>query len=163
MIIAVGGAVLFILALALSTLLDPAVGVLHGAQSLLYIVIAVLIWRRQAWGYGAGVTVAALWNGANLFATGFIAGGLESLWVLLRTGHLSRPALLLVLIGAFGHFLMIAGCLVGFLGTRSEARSWGKFFLGAVLVFLVLAAISPLRHHPIALPLDIPVSRDVVH
>jgi len=160
---AVGGAVLFILALALSTLLDPAVGVLHGAQSLLYIVIAVLIWRRQAWGYGAGVTVAALWNGANLFATGFIAGGLESLWVLLRTGHLSRPALLLVLIGAFGHFLMIAGCLVGFLGTRSEARSWGKFFLGAVLVFLVLAAISPLRHHPIALPLDIPVSRDVVH
>jgi hypothetical protein len=54
-------------------------------------------------------TIAALWNTANLFVTGFAAGGLQALLELVRSGRLTHPALLLVLVGTVGHFLMIVG------------------------------------------------------
>jgi hypothetical protein len=149
------GAVLFIVALGLSVVLDPAVWVLHGLQALIYVAVIVLARRDSAWGFGAGFTVAVLWNSANLFATGFIAAGVDALWTLLRTGHLARPVLVLILVGAAGHFLMILGCLVGFLRRKPKLRQWAEFCGGGVLLFLALVLISPLRHHRMPLPLDI--------
>jgi hypothetical protein len=149
------GAVLFIFALVLSVLLDPAVWLLHGLQALIYVAVIVLARRDSAWGFGAGFTVAVLWNSANLFATGFIAAGVDALWAWLRTGHLARPVLLLILVGAAGHFLMILGCLVAFLRGNPKLRRWAEFVGGAALLVVALVLISPLRHHQLPLPLDI--------
>jgi hypothetical protein len=149
------GAALFIVALVLSVLFDPTVWVLHSLQALIYVAVIVLARRNSAWGFGAGFTVAVLWNSANLFATGFIAAGVDALWALLRTGHLARPVLLLILVGAGGHFLMILGCLLCFLRRKPKLRQWAEFCGGAALVFLALVLISPLRHHQLPLPLDI--------
>ena len=87
--------------------------------------------------------------------TGFIPAGVDALWTLLRTGHVARPGVLLVLVGAVGHFLMILGCLVCFLRRHPKLRQWAEFLGGAVLAVAALALISPLRHHEQALPLDI--------
>lgn len=149
------GAVLFIVALVLSVLFDPTVLSLHSLQALIYVAVIVLARRDSAWGFGAGFTVAVLWNSANLFATGFIAAGVDALWTLLLTGHLAEPVLLLILVGAGGHFLMILGCLVCFLRRKPNRRQWAEFFGGAALAFFAMVLISPLRHHKQPLPLDI--------
>lgn len=150
------GAGLFILALVLSALFDPTIWVLHTLQALIYAAVIVLVRRNSAWGFGAGLAVALLWNAANLFATGFIGGGVVALGAWLRTGHLARPDLLLVLVGAGGHFLMILGCLVCFLRVGPKLRQWVELLGGAVLAFAALVLISPLRTHHLPLPLDIP-------
>src|SRR5258708_38743558 len=86
---------------------------------------------REPLGLRAGSVIALLWNGANLFATGFIAAALHTLHTVLSTGHISRPVLLLVLVGAAGHFLMIAGCLACFFRSSSGRRQWARFLGGA--------------------------------
>ena len=113
-------------------------------------------------GFGAGFTIAVLWNSANLFITGFVEGGLHSLSMLLRTGRISRPVLLLILVGAAGHFLMIAGCLAGFFRTGPRLRQWAGLLGGAILAISMLALISPLRHHKVPLPLDVAPRYDVL-
>jgi hypothetical protein len=50
------GAVLFIVALALSVLFDPTVWVLHSLQALIYVAVILLARRDSAWGFGAGFT-----------------------------------------------------------------------------------------------------------
>ncbi|HEX4965391.1 MAG TPA: hypothetical protein VF173_31565 [Thermoanaerobaculia bacterium] len=149
------GASLFIAALAISVFFDPAIWLLHTLQALIYVAVIVLARRNSAWGFGAGFTIALLWNGANLFVTTFIGSGVDALLALLRTGHSAKPGLLLVLVGASGHFLMIAGCLVCFLRLRPRLRQWAELLGGAVLAVLALLLISPLRTHKLPLPLDL--------
>jgi len=64
------GASMFIVALAASVYFDPSIWVLHVLQASIYAAIMVLAQRRSPWGFGAGFTIATLWNGGNLFATG---------------------------------------------------------------------------------------------
>ena len=158
------GAGMFVVALAASVFFDRSIWVLHAFQALIYVGIMVLAQRGSSWGFGAGFVIAALWNGANLFATGFIAAGLHTLATVLRTGHISRPVLLLILVGAAGHFLMIAGCLVCFFRSSRERGQWARFLGGAILGILALALITPLRLHlhQQPLPLDVAPQHDVL-
>src|SRR5258708_36425336 len=117
---------MFVVALAASVFFDPSIWVLHALQALIYIGVMVLAQRASPLGFGAGVAVALLWNGANLFATGFIAAALHTLRTVLSTGHMLRPVLLLVLVGAAGHFLMIAGCIACFFRSSPGRRQWAR-------------------------------------
>ena len=63
----------------------------------------------------------------------FRQGGAGQFVVLVTTGHLHRPDLLVALIAAGGHFLMIAACLVGFLRLRPRGAEWTKFVAGGVI------------------------------
>jgi hypothetical protein len=157
------GASLFVAALAASVAFDRSIWLLHSLQVLIYVAVVVLARRESAFGFGAGVTIALLWNGANVFATGFIAEALHALNATLSTGHVVRPVLLLVLVGAVGHFLLIAGCVAGFSRSMSERRQWARFAGGAILGIIALAVISPLRFrlHEQPLPLDVAPQHDV--
>jgi hypothetical protein len=140
------GAILFIAALLASVPLDPAVWLLHTTQALIYVAVIVLARHGSIWGLGAGFTIALLWNSANLFVTGFIAAGIDALWTLLRSGHLAKPVLPLILVGAGGHFLMVVGCLAAFLRRRPGPRQWAQFFGGALLGVAALVLISQQNH-----------------
>lgn len=158
------GASLFVVALAASVYFDPSIRLLHALQASIYVAVMVLAQRGNPLGFGAGFAIALLWNGANLFATGFIAAALRALQTVLSTGHISRPVLLLVLVGATGHFLMIAGCLVCFFRSGGGSRPWARFFGGAIVGIIALVLISPLRFrlHQEPLPLDVAPPRDVL-
>jgi len=149
------GAGLFIVALVISALFEPTARVLHTLQALIYVAVIVLARRDSAWGFGGGFAIACLWNCANLFVTTFIPAGVDALRTSLRTGHLARPDLLLVLVAAGGHFLMILGCLVCFLRRNPKLRQWAEFLGGAVLVVSALALIRLPRIHEPPHPLDI--------
>jgi hypothetical protein len=126
------GSAFFIFALAVSAIFDPTIRVLHTLQALIYVVVIVLARRGSPWGFGAGFTIALLWNYINLFVTTFIAAGLHQLAELLRTGRLGRPDLLIAVFAAAGHFLMIVGCLVCFLHLKPKRRQWAEFVAAGV-------------------------------
>ncbi|HET9795494.1 MAG TPA: hypothetical protein VFS34_13660, partial [Thermoanaerobaculia bacterium] len=150
------GAAVFMVALAYSTVLAPPALLLHALQALVYLPIIPLARRNRPWLFGAAFMLAAAWNTANLFVTGFIRAGLETLAGIPVAP--ANPGYVPVVIGACGHFLMIIGLLVAFLRGRPGARSWGGFAAGAVLGILAMAAITPLRMrlHRRPLPLDVP-------
>jgi len=156
------GALMFIVALTASAFFDSSIWVLHALQASIYVAIIVLAHRKSAMGYGAGFVIALLWNGGNLFATGFIAQGLRTLVSVLSTGHILRPVLLLLLIGAAGHFMMIAGCVAGFMRSGVTRRQWARFLGGAALGVVALVLITPLRLrlHEQPLPLDVAPQHD---
>ena len=143
------GAGFFLLALVLSAVFDPRIRVLHTLQALIYIAVIVLTRRLSAWGFGAGFFIAAFWNYTNLFVTTFVRAGADQLMLLLHTGRLRRPDLLVALVAAFGHFLMMVACAVGWVRLRPGGRQTGEFVLGGVLAigFFVLIIFATGRQY----------------
>jgi hypothetical protein len=132
---------LFMLALALSAVIIPPLRLLHVLQALIYVAIIVLTRRNLAWGFGAGVVIAVLWNGMNLFVTHLFQAGAGQFWALLRTGHVTRPDTLMVMGGGLAHFLLIIVCMAGFLKLRPTWKLWVQFFAGGLLATAYLALI----------------------
>jgi hypothetical protein len=135
------GAGIFIFALILSAVFDPKIRVLHTLQALIYVAVIVSTRKDNAWAFGAGFFIAVLWNYTNLFVTTFIRAGMQELSILLRTGHLHRPDLLVAVVAAAGHFLLMAACLAGFLRMRPGMRRTGEFVAGGVLAVGYFALI----------------------
>jgi hypothetical protein len=77
----------------------------------------------------------------NLFLTHLIQTGTEQLWSLLRTGHASQPVSITVAIGGLGHFILILGCLIGFLQLRPGHRQLVQFVAGGLLALAYFALI----------------------
>jgi hypothetical protein len=135
------GAGLFILALALSAALIPQLRLLHLLQALIYVAVIVLTRRNSPWGFGAEVVVPTAWNCLGLFITHLIQAGAEQLWLLLRTGRVSRPDTLAVLLGGVAHFLLIIACIAGFLQLRADKKQWAQFFAGGLVAMAYFALI----------------------
>src|SRR5580698_2096146 len=128
------GVGLFLLALALSAVIVPQLLYLHLLQALIYLAVLVLTQRNNAWGYGIGVIVPTAWNCLNLFVTHLFQKGAVQFWslihsgqfwFLLRTGHVSRPETMSVMVGGAAHFLIIVACVAGFLHLRPRGKQWG--------------------------------------
>jgi hypothetical protein len=135
------GAGLFILALALSAALIPQLRLLHLLQALIYVAVIVLTRRNSPWGFGARVVVPTAWNCLGLFIAHLIQAGAEQLWLLLRTGRVSRPDTLAVLLGGVAHFLLIIACIAGFLQLRADKKQWAQFFAGGLVAMAYFALI----------------------
>lgn len=144
------GVGLFLFALALSAVIVPQLLYLHLLQALIYLAVLVLTRRKSAWGYGIGVIVPMAWNCLNLFVTHLFQKGAVLIWslihsgqfwFLLRTGRVSRPDPLAVMVGGAAHVLIIVACLAGFLRLRPRGLQWGQFFAGGVLALAYFALI----------------------
>ena len=135
------GAGFFIFALLLSAVFDPRIRVLHALQSLIYFAVIWLTGRKNPWGFGAGLFIAAFWNYTNLFITRFIAEGTEQFVHLLKSGQVDRPDLLVAVAAAIGHFLMILACGAGFARLHPKVLDWAKFVGGGVAAFGYFVAI----------------------
>jgi hypothetical protein len=141
------GVGLFILALTVSAVFVPQLRVLHLFQALIYVVVIVLTRQNSAWGFGVGTIIAVAWNSLNLFVTHLFQAGAGQFWSLLHMGHVSRPDTMMVMVGGVGHFLLIIGCMAGFLQLRPSVKQWGQFFGGGLLVLayfgLIVATTAP--------------------
>ncbi len=141
------GVGLFILALAVSAFVVPQLRLLHLFQGLIYVVIIVLTRRNSAWGFGVVVIIPVFWNVFNLFVTHLFQAGAEQSWSLVCTGYVSRPDTLMVFVGGMAHFLLIIGCVAGFLELRPGMKRWGQFFAGGLLALgyfiLIVGTTAP--------------------
>jgi len=86
----------------------------------MYVTVIVLGLRHNRWGYFIGISIAGLWNYVNLFVTTFFQGGMHQLQLLLTTGQLHRPDLVIAVFAVLFHFVLIYACVLGYL--RLEQR-----------------------------------------
>ena len=135
------GAGLFIFALTVSAVFVPALRLLHAFQALIYVAVIVLTRRHSGWGFGIGVFIATLWNGFQFFLTHLIQAGARQLWLLTRTGTLSRPDTLMVAVGGVAHCVLIVGCLARFVQLRPDMRKWSQFLAGGLLALAYFGLI----------------------
>ena len=138
------GAGLFLLALLVSGVLVPELRVLHSLQALIYVAVVVLARRKSAWGYGAGFSIAVLWNLMGLFITHLIQAGAMSFWMLLRTGHAGELVPMAVLLGGIGHLILICATLLAVTHLDAETRKWWKFAGGSALSIVYFALLVAL-------------------
>ena len=135
------GAGLFVIALAASAFVVPQLRLLHFLQALIYVAVVILARRNSAWGLGAGLTIAVVWNSLNLFVTHLMQAGALEFWSFLRTGQVKRPDTMMVPLGGLGHFILIAACLVALHHHRADDKKWSKFIGGGALTLAYLVLI----------------------
>jgi hypothetical protein len=135
------GSGIFVFGLVLSAVFAPEWRVLHSLQTLIYVALVALTRRQSAFGFGAGVGVAAFWNSLGIFATTFMRAGVRQLWSAIRTGSAPRLDILLQVLAFGGHILIIIACLIGFFRIRPGVRQWVQFLAGGGLVIAYLFAI----------------------
>lgn len=134
------GAALFVVALVVSAWVVPQLRLLHFLQALIYLAVVILARRNNALGLGAGVAVAVVWNGLNLFVTHLFQAGAIEFWTFLHTGHVRRPDTMMVPVGGVGHLILIIACLAALFQQPSGKKKWWNFAIGSVtaLAYLVL-------------------------
>jgi len=135
------GAGLFILALLISAVVVPPIRRLHFFQALIYVAVILLARRRSAWGLGAGVAIAIVWNSLQLFVTHLMQSGAALIWLFLRTGQVRRLETMMVAMGWAGHCVLIVSCAMAMVRAGSSRREWGRFAGGAVLVLVYFGII----------------------
>ncbi|HEX7288342.1 MAG TPA: hypothetical protein VF532_19310 [Candidatus Angelobacter sp.] len=135
------GAAVFVVALIVSAGAVPQLRLLHFLQALLYAAVVLLARRNSALAFGAGVTVAVVWNGLNLFVTHLMQAGAAAFWSFLHTGQLQRVDTMMVTLGGVGHFILIMSCLVAVIQQRTESKKWWRFAAGGVAALAYLALI----------------------
>jgi hypothetical protein len=131
----------FIVALIFSAFVVPQLRLLHALQALIYVAVILLTRRNSPWGFGVGVIIPLAWNCLNLFVTHLFQAGAGQFWSLIRTGHVSRPDTLMVMVGGLAHFLLIVACMAGFLQLRPRRKQWLQFFAGGFLASVYFAVI----------------------
>lgn len=115
-------AIVFIAILQLTGWMEASIRTLHMWQSLIYIVVITLCYRRIVAGYGAGIGIAAFWNAANLFVTTFIRSGWAALVHLARTGSDPHPERIVAPIAAAAHFVLIGTCIAAYVLRPKKGR-----------------------------------------
>ena len=101
----------------------------------MYIATIVLGLRGSRLGYVIGISAAGLWDYANLFATTFLANGLEQLTHWLHTGRLAHPDALIAVPAWFSNVLVTAGCLWAYLRLPTKRRR-------DIIIFLITFVLT---------------------
>jgi hypothetical protein len=129
-------AIAFTLILALAAYWDPTIRVLHVFEAVPYLVSAVLCLRQRKLGYllGAASGLFWLWTAATL--TTFVRNGFERVGMLLRTGHVDRPDVLIAAPAACATAGLVLCSAWGY--SRLRLKSWRD--LGAFAVVLATVA-----------------------
>ena len=147
-VLAAGCAVAFIVVLALSAYWDRTIRVLHVFESIPYTLTAVLCLRQRKWGYVLGAASGAFWLWMAGTLTTFVRNGFDRVAMLLRTGHVDRPDILMAVPAAAATTGLVLFSLWGYSRTRN--KSWSDLGLFVVVTsaaagfFLaIFAAFAP--------------------
>ena len=120
--------------LLLSAVWDPTIRWLHFFQAWMYLGAIWLGLRKNRWGYFIGLSAAGLWVYSNLFVTTFFVNGLRQLALWIRSGHLSRPDLLIAIPAWLFNLLVAIGSVWGYCQyPRKRISDPGRFAIALVL------------------------------
>lgn len=128
-------AVAFIGVLAVSAYWDRTIRVLHLFESLPYLLAAGLCLRQSKLGYALGVVSGAFWLWMAGFLTTFVRNGFERLDMLVRTGAVDRPDILIAVPAAVATSGLILLSVVGY--ARLRNKSWRDLTPFAVAIVAV--------------------------
>jgi hypothetical protein len=138
----VASSVLFVTILALAAYWDPTIRVLHTVEAAPYVLAAVLAVRRSKLGYAIGVASGAFWLWLAGSLVTFVRNGFDTLVVLLRTGRMVRPDILIAVPAAAGAAGLVVFSLAGYFRLRDKSwRDVGMFGAAFVVVPVFFVAI----------------------
>jgi hypothetical protein len=147
-LLAAGCASAFVVILGIAAYWDPTIRVLHVFESLPYIAAAALCLRKQKFGYMLGVASGGFWLWTAGTLTTFIRNGFERVTMLLRTGHVDRPDILIAAPAACVTGGLVLFSLWGY--ARLRSKSWidvGSFVAALAMVagffVAIFAAFAP--------------------
>lgn len=146
--LAAGCAAAFVVILGITAYWDRTIRVLHVFESLPFIVAALLCLRQHKFGYMLGAAGGAFWLWMAGTLTTFVRNGFERVAMLLRTGHVDRPDILIAAPAACVTAGLVFFSLWGYSRTRNKTWSDLGLFVaatGAVAGFFVaiFAAFAP--------------------
>src|SRR5438046_7391435 len=125
----------FIVILGIAACWDRTIRVLHGFESLPYVVAAALCLRQRKFGYMLGAAAGAFWLWTAGTLTTFVRNGFERVPMLLRTGHVDRPDILIAAPAALVTGGLVVFSLWGYLRLRN--KSWSDLGLFVAAMALV--------------------------
>jgi len=139
------GCLVFIGILFISAYWDPSIRWLHFFQAWLYIAVVYLAFRQNRWGYFLGIVTAAFWDYTVLFVNNFFHSGRVQLDILLTTGTLPRPDLLIAVPAVLANLLVIVGCVWGYLRlTKHDWKDVGRLLVSGSVSIGYFACIMAL-------------------
>jgi len=141
-------ALIFIAVLGIAAYWDPTIRMLHVAEALPYAATAALCLRQRKFGYVLGVASGAFWLWMAGTLSGFVRSGFERLFMLIRTGHVDRPDVLIAAPAACATAGLVIFCLWGYFRLRNRSRRDFAMFaatlIGVAAFFVVIfAAFAP--------------------
>ena len=138
----------FIVILGIAAYWDRTIRVLHVFESLPYVAAAALCLCQRKFGYMLGAAAGAFWLWTAGTLTTFVRNGFERVEMLLRTGHVDRPDILIAAPAALVTAGLVIFSLWGYLRLRN--KSWsdlGLFVAAMALVtgffIAIFAAFAP--------------------
>jgi hypothetical protein len=137
-------AAVFIVVLAVSAYWDKSIRILHAVEALPYLVAAILILRRNKFGYALGFASGGVWLLMSAWRTSFVRNGFERL----LSNDWSRPDLLIAVPAALSTGGLALFALIGYARLRGKSARDGALFVaalaGVVAFFLgIFAAFAP--------------------
>ena len=105
----------FIFILFLSAWFDSTIRWLHFFQAWLYVATAALALQRNKWGYFLGIATAGFWAYGALFLNGFFQAGRVQLTLLLQTGTLPHPELIIAVPAVLANVVIVVCCMWSYL------------------------------------------------
>jgi hypothetical protein len=141
-------AVVFIIILAIAAYWDPAIRVLHVFEAVPYAAAAALVLRQRKFGYALGAASGAFWLWTAGTLTTFVRNGFERLGMLLRTGRVDRPDVLIAAPAACATAGLVIFCVWGYLRLRNRSWSDVALFVGTLVLvagffIVIFAAFAP--------------------
>ncbi|HEX3111587.1 MAG TPA: hypothetical protein VHU41_20975 [Thermoanaerobaculia bacterium] len=141
-------ALAFIVVLAVAAYWDPTIRVLHVVEALPYLAAAILCLRRVRFGYPLGAVSGAFWLWTGGLLTTFVRNGFERLAMLIRTGHVDRPDILIAAPAGIACGGLLLFSLLGYVMTPAKSARDAALF-GAALILVpaffiaIFAAFAP--------------------
>jgi hypothetical protein len=138
----------FIVILGIAAYWDRTIRVLHVFESLPYIVAAALCLRQRKFGYMLGAAAGAFWLWTAGTLTTFVRNGFERVPMLLRTGHVDRPDILIAAPAALVTGGLVIFSLWGYFRLRNKSWSDLGLFVAAMALIAgffvaIFAAFAP--------------------
>lgn len=130
-------AALFVVVLAVSAWFDSAIRLLHIFEAIPFLLAPWLCQRKPKLGYALAFASGAFWIWTAGFLTTFIGNGFERVIMLIKTGTVDRPDILLAVPGFIGTFGLVVFSLIGY--WRLTNKSWKDFLLLLAMALLVFA------------------------
>lgn len=143
-------AVGFVGILAIAAYWDPSIRVLHTFEAIPYLVAAALCLRRRTLGYALAVAGGLFWLCSGALLTTFVRNGFERVAMLMRTGHVDRPDVLIAApAGIFTAGLAVFGAAAYVWHAPKRPRDAATFLgslAGTTAFFLMIFALFAPRY-----------------
>lgn len=138
----------FVVVLALAAYWDPTIRVLHAFEALPYLAAAFLCLRAVRFGYPLGAVSGGFWLWTASFLTTFVRNGFERLSMLIRTGHVDRPDILIAAPAAIATGGLLLFSLAGYVQLRDKSPRDIMLFIAALILvpaffIAIFAAFAP--------------------